>query len=344
MNIRLHQKEIIKGNNHNHMNIRLNQKEIKNKNVMSRNFSHLVIPREIWLRRDISLQAKCLWAELWSLHDREQGGCYASVEYLCEFLGIKKRRYYDLQKELKDKNLVELVHNDGRKRIIKAIVPETDYGPGLNDLEPEVFDNQDRTTEVQKTAQPECRKLHTSTDLNICNIYKEENKEYKSCAKAQPPTPSIIKKRIIKKTKPEKIERAEDIFVSDEDHQKLVTKHGEGLTNRAYQEISLWKRMKGEKYKCDYAACLKWGINAAKERLQKEEPENMVKENKAFAAAIKRSFDQTYQKSTVSVEVGANGFEIIPHGSYSPTVIAYKEHGFVEQIKNLLRKYGYPIK
>lgn len=89
-----------------------------------RNFTHLTIPAEIWLRHDISLQSKCLWAELRSLHDPSQDGCYASDDYLCDFLQLKRRRLYDLYKELKEAGLVETVSFDGRTRKLKITLEE----------------------------------------------------------------------------------------------------------------------------------------------------------------------------------------------------------------------------
>jgi helix-turn-helix protein len=93
-----------------------------------RNFTHITIPAEIWLRRDISMQAKALWAELRSLHSNEHGGCFASEEYLCEFLQLKRRRFYQILKELKNAGLMELVHFNGRQTIRRAIVPLVEYG------------------------------------------------------------------------------------------------------------------------------------------------------------------------------------------------------------------------
>ena len=98
--------------------------------TLSRDFKGLWIPREIWLHPQLSLHEKCLWAEIYSLHDRDKGGCWASDEYLCEFLSLKKSRLYEMMKQLKDLNLLEKVGFDGRTRVLKALVPPTDYGDG----------------------------------------------------------------------------------------------------------------------------------------------------------------------------------------------------------------------
>lgn len=91
---------------------------------MNRDFKGIWIPREIWLRDDLSSQEKCLWAEIYSLYDREKGGCYASEDYLCEFMKVKRSRLYEILKKLKKAKLLETVAFDGRCTIRRAILPE----------------------------------------------------------------------------------------------------------------------------------------------------------------------------------------------------------------------------
>lgn len=128
---------------------------------MNRDFKGIWIPREIWLRDDLSAQEKCLWAEIHSLFDREKGGCYASNEYLMEFVGIKERRLQEMLASLREKGLVVQVSFNGRERIIKAVLP------------PEDFDA--CGSEVQKSAPLGCGKVHLS-DAESCTplIYREK--------------------------------------------------------------------------------------------------------------------------------------------------------------------------
>lgn len=90
---------------------------------MNRDFKGIWIPREIWLRKDISALEKTLWAEIHSLYDKEKGGCYASNEYLQDFCGVQERRLSGMITNLKEKGLIEQVSFDGRKRVIKATLP-----------------------------------------------------------------------------------------------------------------------------------------------------------------------------------------------------------------------------
>lgn len=93
---------------------------------MNRNFKGIWIPKEIWLAQDLSCQERCLWAEIHSLYDPEKGGCYASNEYLMEYIGVKERRLQEMIAHLKSKGWIEQVSFDGRQRVIKAVVPQED--------------------------------------------------------------------------------------------------------------------------------------------------------------------------------------------------------------------------
>jgi hypothetical protein len=70
---------------------------------------------------------------------------------------------------------------------------------------------------------------------------------------------------------PSRIERAPLVFTSEDEHAKLIKKHGLELTNRAYQELSDWKSSKCETdpkavdAHIDYYRLVRWGINTAKD-------------------------------------------------------------------------------
>ncbi len=91
---------------------------------MNRDFKGIWVPREIWLAQGLAPTEKILWAEINSLHDRERGGCYASNDYLCDFMGVKERRLQEMIANLKSYGLIEQVSFNGRERILKAVTPE----------------------------------------------------------------------------------------------------------------------------------------------------------------------------------------------------------------------------
>lgn len=102
--------------------------------LISRDFKGIWISRDIWLSKELSLHAKCLWAEIDSLFNKDQGGCYASDEYLEEFLNVKRSRLHEIFKELTDKGYLEKVSFDGRRVIRKAIMPDFDRGQQVSGI------------------------------------------------------------------------------------------------------------------------------------------------------------------------------------------------------------------
>jgi hypothetical protein len=142
---------------------------------MIRDFKGIWIPREIWLRKDISALEKSLWAEINSLFDPENGGCYASNEYLADFCGVQDRRLREMISKLKSKGLVEQVSFNGRVRVIKAIVPNEDFGM--------------RQLDRQKSASQTGRKVPVSV-AEKCHPHIYRDTSIDTSIDNTPPTPS----------------------------------------------------------------------------------------------------------------------------------------------------------
>lgn len=152
----------------------------------SRDFKGIWIPAEIWLREDLSIQGKALWAEVHSLHDRRRGGCFASDEYLMNFLQVKKSRFYDVRKELMDAGLLERVSFNGRQRIIKAIMP-----PQQDDLQAG-----EQLSGKPETRGPENRNAHVrdpgmKSEIPFETSYIENKEERKELQQPTPSAPPI---------------------------------------------------------------------------------------------------------------------------------------------------------
>lgn len=215
-----------------------------------RHFTHLTIPAEIWLRRDISLQAKCLWAEIRSLHDPVAGGCYASDEYLGEFMDLKRSRLHELYKELKEKELLEVVSFDGRRIVRRAIVPEIKYDckPTVSG-KPDTLNPGTRTTGIRKAGHP--------TYIEK----KEENKEDKKYA---PPSGSATHESFSPTLSSKKELKAPEVSVTPEEHEKLIKDFGKDIVEKGYLELSEWKKSADpkqvKKHSSDYYRLRKWVI------------------------------------------------------------------------------------
>lgn len=94
---------------------------------MHRDFKGIWIPREFWLIEGLSPMEKILWSEIDSLYDEEKKGCFASNEYLARFMQVKERTVRDVLCKLRKLKLIEDVSFDGRQRVIKALLPDSDY-------------------------------------------------------------------------------------------------------------------------------------------------------------------------------------------------------------------------
>jgi len=229
--------------------------------ALSRHFKGIWIPREIWLHKNISLQAKNLWAEIHSLYDEDHGGCYADNEYLCDFLGLKLRRLQEVIKELKDNKLLIQISFNGRQRVLKA-------------LNPPVETKEERTSEMRKSAHQGCRKVHPSgAESCATTIYKSKSKNKIK----NPPTP-------------QKGESAGDFADSfEEDSQDEKEEYGPDglvkLTMKQYEtllklpwghkidemieELALYIGSTGKRYKSHFYTLQDWHARKQKEKKEK---------------------------------------------------------------------------
>jgi len=87
----------------------------KNMENKDRDFKGVWIPKEIWLNTDLSVIEKCLIVEIDSL-DNSEKGCFASNEYLGNFIGVKEGTAANMISNLKKRGYISQVFFDGRNR------------------------------------------------------------------------------------------------------------------------------------------------------------------------------------------------------------------------------------
>lgn len=210
---------------------------------MNRDFKGIWIPREIWMMEDLSAQEKCLWAEIHSLFDREKGGCFASNEYLMEFIGVKERRLQEMISSLKEKGLIVQVSFNGRERVIKAVMPKEDFSPC--------------GAEVHESAGQRCGKVHLSdAEKRTPLIYRDKSLD-KSIDNTHP---TLIET----KTKTAKAVRVcvnfgSHVKMTEEEHADLCRVHGAAVISGIIEEMNdycLSSRPKG--YSSYPAAIRQW--------------------------------------------------------------------------------------
>ena len=85
----------------------------------SRAFRGIWIPRELWLREDLSLLDKFLIAEIDSL-DRDEG-CNATDKYFADFFKVSHGHIRNTLSELRERGLIETKSYDGRRRLLRQV-------------------------------------------------------------------------------------------------------------------------------------------------------------------------------------------------------------------------------
>lgn len=208
---------------------------IQDNSLVSRDFKGIWIPREIWLDSSLSLMAKCLWAEIDSLYNEDKGGCFASDEYLCEFMGIKRSRLYEVMKELTDLGLLIKVNYDGRQIIRKAVLPKEERTAGV------------RKSGHIKSGKPDSPRPEKRIPTTIYN--KEDNKEYN--------TPHIPKEK--KQAKPACVFEffSSIIKLQRKDYEKLCQDHGKPVIDDIIVQMTDWVKAKGKDPYKDHAAAIR---------------------------------------------------------------------------------------
>jgi len=118
-------------------------------------FRGIWIPAEIWLKKDLTLLEKNLWAEIDSL-DR-QDGCYASNEYFAEFFGVSVPTVTRAIGRLLAKGYVRPAGWRNRLRVLRSNVKaqfELPFDSNQNDESHPHSDQNDQSTLINLISYP----------------------------------------------------------------------------------------------------------------------------------------------------------------------------------------------
>ena len=164
--------------------------------ICERDFKGIWIPKEIWLNERLSSTDKMLFAEINSLDGED--GCFASNEYLAEFMHLKTRSIQDSLKRLKEEGLVYQESFDGRARVLRTVMPVRRAKKCTSDVQ--------ELQDVQKNASQTCKKMHVSHNVynNIYNNNIDDNIEkeiYKEKEKEPIIEPEVVEAEEVKKEK-----------------------------------------------------------------------------------------------------------------------------------------------
>jgi hypothetical protein len=169
---------------------------------ISAQFNGIWVPGEIWIE-PISRSAKILWAKIWALDNSEKGGCYASNEYLCQFMQIKVSRLKEILAELRKAGLLESISFNGRMRVMKAIMPKNWASYDLIKRKKSLPNKQKNTSASRKTGRLPAGKPAVSIYSRDKSLEKKKqtkrnivprNLQINNCKKSEPSSPPTPQK------------------------------------------------------------------------------------------------------------------------------------------------------
>mgnify|MGYP006957493083 FL=1 len=99
------------------------------------------------------------------------------------------------------------------------------------------------------------------TDNEYDTEYENEDEYIAQPTQQQPPK----KRGRPKKATVPKVEYAEFVSMTEEEHQKLIDQYGPEMTARFIEELDNYKGSSGKMYKSDYRAILKWVVKKVTE-------------------------------------------------------------------------------
>lgn len=290
-----------------------------------RHFKGIWIPEHIWLRDDIGIMEKVLWAEIDSL-SKSHEGCFASNEYFAEFFKISGKRIEALLKNLRDKNLIKTISKDKRNRKMIALSDVTREG-----LEPSYL----RDENPQKQGIESNR----NSPGHITSIY---NKEYNVTNPKSPTAPlsqhasrlAVLFFDLIQKSDQHAKKPNMDKWAKELDKINRIDK-------RPWDEIeNLITFAQSDDF---------WKSNIlSPQKLRKQASQLFMKMNKDATPQKKKAtrFEENMQIAyNLWNDLPYNTVALRPQGvivglnSEMETKISFDEHGFVEQVKSALRKF-----
>lgn len=181
-----------------------------------------------------------------------------STNILTAELGISRKTLINTRKKLKDKNLIN-------------------FEPGLKNKLTSVYTIYVSDGNIQRNIQGNIEgNILGNIQGNILgnhlikNKNKNKNKKYNNSGDA-----SID----IKLNEGKKKEVCEDVFLFDNEIEKLINEYGDAGYNRMIDILSNYKGSTGKKYKSDYKAILNWVVKRFQEEKVNPKKSNPLRDN-----------------------------------------------------------------
>lgn len=147
------------------------------KDKKERDFKGVWIPKEIYLAKDLSWSEKILLIEIDSLDNDEERGCFASNQYLADFLGIKAMSVSNMIANLKEKGYIRQIFFDGRNRGLTTTLKEFQLSKEPPQKSGSRLHKKVNQTPQKSESEPPQKSGHNNIDLRKNNTDRENNAE-----------------------------------------------------------------------------------------------------------------------------------------------------------------------
>jgi len=313
-------------------------------NNLSRDFKGIWIPREIWCDRSLNYFEKCLFSEINSLDGKD--GCFASNEYFCNFFQEKERKIQDALAHLKALGYIYQESFDGRTRVLRSnLYPSNDKSLfSTSAPQEDGIKSLFSTSGVLDLAPLATGSIH---HIEESKVERKEQQQQPSVAAAAPAAAAVVSSK--KSEEQGEIALISSLLtklgIAKDDIDWLCT-HYDAPTiahSVAYATHPLTT------IKTTLVQTIKWGclkkppipVREQQKQIEKQQiTQDIIDKNKEYAKKLQKTvtlsddvgfkIDET--KVTISVYKG------------KVSVLGFLEHGFCEQLDNLLRKHNARLK
>ncbi len=210
----------------------------------TQNRKYFTVFEEIWRHPGLCPSAKCLWSEINTLGDNEYGGCYASIDYLANFMQVGRPRIFQLLKKLKDCGLLQTFKvNDGRiirKTIWPSEAKKTEKVKECVDKKLSILAKATLSDSIIYYTRPVYSIIPPTY---IENIALEEREETSSALRPSPL--SVVYKKF-----------GEFVTLTEQSYEGFCKKYTKPFVDYVIGRMNTFLKKKGETYR-DYAKRLK---------------------------------------------------------------------------------------
>lgn len=293
-----------------------------------RSFRGLWIPKEIWFRKDLSLQEKCLYIEIESLQDEKKGGCFASNKYFALFFGTSERTIRRSLENLKKLDLIEFHSFDGRERILRVV--KNDHAartqkksdrtkmstpPGQKCPRSPIYNNK----EDNKESKSHSPKIHSEEAKDLCNYFI-------ACLKRQKPD-ILIPDNLFKW-----IDCIELMLKKDKRLAVNIKRVMEWATSDSFWKTNI---LSPEKLRKKFDAL---EMKMDSESKPQSQEVNTLEQNQKFSQDLIKKFPNRYKNREFGVFTSYIEFKL---GGQSPSIrIEYDDKKFKTLLQSALLKWG----